>query len=172
MRQLATLFLLVTLPTVSFFAISNAQEADSPATDKASSERAQFVIVPLITLKPGERKEVLFSTWCTVGITRGGGFSLAEMRDGKPMFDYSKLLHGNRLFSKGGVTISVPSFEEGTKFAGSAEFAPLKELNVAAFKVTISASVDAEPGVLEMHLVDATCAGSCRTDFRVLVVKP
>lgn len=171
MRQLATLFLLVTLPTVSFFAISSAQEANSPATDKASSEKAQLVIVPLITLKPGERKEVFFSTWCTVGVTRGGGFSLAEMHNGKPIFDNSTL-HGNRLFNKRGVTISVPSFEEGAKLASSAEFEPLKKLNLDAFKVTIVASVDAQPGVLEMHLVDATCAGDCKTDFRVLVVEP
>jgi len=122
MRQAGILFLLLTLPTVSFFAISNAQEANSTTTDETASAKAQLVIVPLITLKPGETKELLFSTWCTVGTTRGCGFSLAEMRNGKPTFENSTL-KGNGLFSRRGVTITVPNFDEGTKFAGSAAFA-------------------------------------------------
>ena len=170
MRQPGILFLLLTLPTVSFFAISNAQEANSTTTNENASAKAQLVIVPLVTLKPGETKELLLSTWCTVGPTRGGGFSVAEMRNGRPIFENSTL-KGNGLFSKRGVTITVPDFDAGTKFAGSAEFAPLKKRSIDAFKVTIAASRDAQPGILEMHLVDATCAGYCKTDFRVLVVE-
>jgi len=128
-------------------------------------------IVPLVALKPGETKELLFSMPCTVGFTRGGGFSLAEMLNGKPNFEESTLV-GNRSFNKRGVTISVASFEQGQKFAGSAEFSALKKQNIDAFTVTVSASREAQPGVLEMHLVDATCSGHCKTDFRVLVVGP
>lgn len=171
MRQPITLFLLITLPTVLFFAISKAQDANSTTPDETASAKARGVIVPLVTLKPGETKELLFSTWCTVGATRAGGFSLAEMSNGTPTFENSTL-KGNRLFSKRGVTITVPGFAASTKFAGSAEFAPLKKLNIDAFKVTLAASPDAQPGILEMHLVDATCGGYCKTDFRVLVVEP
>lgn len=171
MRQLALLLFLLGVPTVSYLAVLNAQESPATNSDKKSSSVDKLEIVPLITLKPGETKELLFSTWCTVGVTRGGGFSLAEMIDGKPSFKNSKL-KGNREFNKQGVTISVPDFTEGTKFANAAEFAPLKKFDLDAFRVTVTASVEAQPGVLEMHLVDATCAGHCKTDFRVLVVEP
>jgi hypothetical protein len=164
-------FLLFICATVSFFAISKAQESNSTATDHKSSDNSRLVIVPLVTLKPGETKELLFSTPCTVGFTRGGGFSLAEMRNGKPNFEKSTL-QGNRSFNKQGVTVSVASFEQGIKFANSAEFSALKKLNIDAFTVTVAASRDAQPGILEMHLVDATCSGNCKTDFRVLVVEP
>lgn len=171
MRQLAALLLLFICATVSFFATSKAQEPNSPAADHTSPEKFRLAIVPLVTLKPGETKELLFSMPCTVGITRGGGFSLAEMRDGKPNFEKSTL-QGNRKFNKQGVTISVASFEQGIKFADSADFSALKKLNIDAFTVTVAAARDAQPGILEMHLLDATCSGYCKTDFRVLVVDP
>ena len=78
---------------------------------------------------------------------------------------------GTKTLSSGGVTISVPDFDEGEKFASQPKFSPLTEHKVVAFKVTISASATAKPGVMEMHLIDATCAGRCKTDFRVLVVE-
>jgi hypothetical protein len=102
-----------------------------------------------------------------VGITRGGGFGLTEMHDGKPTGGG----HNVKSHTQGGVTISVPSFEQGTAFASSTEFAALKKLDIDAFKVTVSASRDAKPGLLQMHLVDSTCSGHCNTDFRVLVVE-
>lgn len=170
MRQKAP-FLLCICATVAFFATSKAQESNSTATDHESSRNSRLVIVPLVTLKPGETKELLFSMPCTVGHTRGGGFSLAEMRNGKPDFEKS-VLDGNRSFNKQGVTVSVASVEQGEKFANSARFSALKKLNIDAFTVTVAASRDAQPGLLEMHLVDATCSGDCRTDFRVLVVEP
>lgn len=171
MRQLAVLLSLLILPTASFLAISSAHEDGSATTKKQSSPQKQLDIIPLVTLKPGETKEVLFSTQCTVGITRGGGLSLAEMRDGKPFFEKS-LLQGNRSYSRQGVTITAPTFDEGTTFAASAEFAALRKLHLDAFRITITAAPDAQPGVLEMHIADNTCAGQCRADFRVLVLEP
>lgn len=170
MRQRAILFFF-SVPVVSLLVISHAQEAPSSKPVEKVTAKAPLAIVPLVTLKPGETKELLFSTSCTVGVTRGGGFSLAEMIDGQPAFENSTL-KGNRLFRKQGVTVSVPNFEEGTKFAASAEFAALKKSNMDAFKVTVVASRDAQPGMFEMHLVDATCAGHCKTDFRVVVLAP
>lgn len=161
MRRFVRPVLLLGIMAISLYAISNAQDA---APEKESADAAKFKIVPLVTLKPGETKELLLSTWCTVGVTRGGGFDLAEMRDGKPVGN------GTKTYREGGVTISVPDFDEGEKFASSPEYALLKERDVDAFKVTVTASASAKPGLMEMHLVDATCAGHCKTDFRVLVV--
>lgn len=171
MRYLSALLLLFIGAIVSVFTASKAQESTQTDANPKSSEKYNLSIVPLVTLKPGETKELLFSMSCTVGLTRGGGFSLAEMRNGKPNFEKSTL-QGNRSFSKQGVTISVASIEQGIKFANSAEFSALKKRNIEAFTVTVAASGDAQPGVLEMHLLDATCSGYCKTDFRVLVVEP
>ena len=169
-RSLALICLLV--PVLGLFLASyNSPYSDVTAAESSAAEKSKFVIVPLVTLKPGETKELLLSTWCTVGVTRGGGFNLAEMRDGAPVFNHSPL-SGNKKFEKNGVKISVPEFSEATGFAASKEFAPLKKYNIDAFKVTITAAEDAEPGLLEMHLLDATCAGHCKTDFRVVVVAP
>ena len=167
MRSRIITCLLVCIGAASFLALSNAQ--DSGATHNHGSEANRLVIVPLVKVKPGESKEILFSTSCTVGATRGGGFSLAEMKHGRPQFEQAGL-KGSRVFNKNGVTISVPDFQEGPEFASREEFATLKQLGVNAFQVTISASDQAEPGLLEMHLLDATCSGRCKTDFRVLVV--
>ena len=78
----------------------------------------------------------------------------------------------SKSYSRAGVKITVPSFEEGTEFAKLPEFAALKDRHFNAFQVTVTAASDAKPGLMEMHLVDSTCSGHCKTDFRVLVVKP
>ncbi len=170
MRRFTTSMLILTTVIFTAYAISNAQEAHSHhAKETSTSAAKKFKIVPLVTVKPGETKELLMSTWCTVGATRGGGFTLAQMVDGKPQFNGSKLA-GNRSYSGGGVTMTVPGWGEATKFANSAEFSSLKERHLQAFTVSITASSDAKPGLMEMHLLDATCSGECSTDFRVLVV--
>lgn len=165
MRHFATPSLLLMLLSISLYAISNAQESDSTSSDQNSSETQKLKIVPLVVVKAGETKELLLSTWCTVGVTRGGGFNLTEMRDGKPKGN------GGKTYSARGVTISVPDFEEGERFASSSEYSLLKKHNIDAFKVSITASETAQSGLLEMHLIDATCSGYCNTDFRVLVVE-
>ncbi len=161
---------LLTVLLVLLYAISHAQEQQPVASTKAREQTENLKIVPLIVLKPGETKEILLSTWCTVGPTRGGGFSLAEMRNGVPVFE-NGTLQGGLSYSRDGVTISVPDWDEATKQAGSAQYALLKQHNINAFTLTVKASDTAKPGLMEMHLLDATCAGECKTDFRVLVVK-
>lgn len=165
MRTSTALCLVLTFSAVTLVALCQAQEGTA-TTDK-SSELDRLDIIPLVVLRRGETKEVLFSTRCTVGVTRGGGFTFAEMRDGEP-----DTLKGNRVFRKQGVTISAPDFDEGVAFAGSADFAPLTTLDINAFRITVTASSEAQPGILEMHLVDATCSGHCKADFRVLVLAP
>ena len=152
----------------AFFTIgANAQDSGETPADERATEEKRLKIVPLAVVQPGETRELLLATWCTVGITRGGGFGLTEMRDGKPVGGG----HSVKSYSEGGVTITVPDFEKGVEFASLPEFAALKELKTQAFKVTITASEDAKPGkLLDMHLVDSTCAGHCKTDFRVLVI--
>ena len=168
MRNLKTSSLLLTILLVSLYAISKAQE---PTPLKSNpSKTKDLKIVPLVTLRPGETKELLLSTWCTVGATRGGGFSLAEMIGGKPQFLESPL-RGNRSYSRDGVTISVLDWEQGVKFASSSKYSLLKKKSIDAFEVTIAAASTAKSGLFEMHLLDSTCAGSCTTDFRVLVVE-
>ena len=146
------------------------RQANSTPPADVPHAKPSMQITPLIVLKPGESKEMLFSVWCTVGATRGGGFNLAEMKNGKPVFTNSTL-KGNRKFTKGGVMISVPDFTQGREFASAPEFAPLRELNYDAFRVSVTAAADAEPGLMEMHLLDSTCSGDCRTNFRVLVTQ-
>jgi hypothetical protein len=168
MRQHLTIASLLSLVVISVFAISPAQEVATPNPNETESDGKKLLIVPLVAVKPGETKELILSTWCTVGVTRGGGFGLTEMRDGKPVGGG----HDVKSYREGGLTISVPSFKEGVTFASEPEFALLTERHIAPFKVTVAASRDAKPGLFEMHLVDSTCAGQCKTDFRVLVVEP
>lgn len=171
MRQmmLSVVLFLGVASALAVLATSNvpAQEAETEASDP-KDDAQRLVIVPLVTIQPGQTRTLLLTTKCTVGVTRGGGFGLSEMRDGKPFgggYDVKK-------YHQRGVTITVPDFNEGPKFASSPEFAALHKLGVNAFQVTISAADDAQPGLLEIHLVDSTCSGHCKTDFRVLVVEP
>lgn len=155
---------------VLFVGANWAQES-ATQTKAAKPDVSQKSIVPLVMLKPGETKELLLSTSCTVGLTRGGSFSLAEMKDGVPQFE-NPTLRGNRTFVSDGLTISVADYQEALAFANSDQFRALKAIDLNAFTVTVSAAADAKAGVKEMHLLDATCSGHCRTDFRVLVVSP
>ena len=166
MRRLAFMMALFGVAAISFLALSTAQDADSHAAKVDHSKAAKLAIVPLVIVKPGESKELTLSTWCIVGATRGGGFGLTEMRAGKPVGT------GNdtKSYARDGVTINVPSFQEGMEFASAPHFAALKKVDLDAFTVSVTASKEAKPGLMEMHLVDRTCAGHCKTDFRVLVV--
>lgn len=166
-RQLNGLVLLLTLAVMSFFAFFRAQEGRSPTTKKPSSGHTELDIIPLITLEPGE-KRLLFSRRCTVGLTRCGGFSVAEMRDGKPHFERSTR-EGNRSLSTLGVPIMALDFEEGIGFASAPECAPLEALGIHAFTITLTASSEAQPGIVDMHLADTTCCGHCGANVRVLV---
>lgn len=169
MRQLApaSIFFLLAAAT-AFYAVSHGQEAGSNVSSAPASKAKDLKIVPLVRVAAGETKQLLLSTWCTVGVTRGGGFGLTEMRDAKAVGGG----HAVKTYRRDGVTISVPDFDQGEKFAASEEFAPLSKHHLAAFEVTVAAATDAKPGLLEMHLVDATCGGYCETDFRVLIVEP
>jgi hypothetical protein len=148
---------------------SDAQEAkkETPVAEGPSPK-----ILPVVMVRPGESKELLMSTWCRVGVTRGGGLSVKMMRGGS----FDGLVDKNDRLSKvwklAGITVEVPNFGEAERVAGLPVHASLKERGINAFVVKVTAAEDVKPGLLNLHLADTTCSGSCETDFRVLVVAP
>jgi len=166
MRRTLLTALLLSLVVAWCMESSASQEAAKNAAD-SQAEAAKLAIIPLITLRPGETRELMLSTWCTVGPTRGTGFGLAEMLNGKRVGSEE----AGKSYTRDGVTISVPPPDKATAFANSAMFSPLKNRHIEPFVVTILASADAKPGLIEMHLVDNTCAGQCQSHFRVLVLQ-
>lgn len=136
-------------------------------TEPAKAEVAKAKIVPVLVLKPGEQKELLLSTACTVGVTRGGGFDIREIGgEGSPDLKPAKV------WKRNGVMVEVPDFEAGEKQAAAPQYEPLKQAGVSVFSVKVTASQEAKPGAYNLHLADFTCNGTCETDFRVLIIAP
>lgn len=163
--------LLVVLQMFLTLGVVLAHDPASAPTDIDPHTKKPLKIVPLVSLKPGETKNLLLSTHCTVGSTRGGGFEFTEMRDGARKDGQTKGYEGAS-YSRDGVVIKVPGWEAAEKFASSPPYASLRESGIAVFEITVSASSEAKQGLLELHLLDATCSGDCNTDFRVLVTSP
>lgn len=134
--------------------------------EPTKAEAAKLRIVPVIVLKPGEQKELCLATTCTVGTTRGGGFRVTEMKAGVPFEASSKA------WKRDGLTVEVPTFDDGEKHAALPLYEPLKKKSINAFMVKITAAADAKPGAFSFHLVDATCNGHCESDFHVLIATP
>ncbi len=67
--------------------------------------------------------------------------------------------------------MTIPGWNAAEEFASSTRFKALKDEGIQVFEVTVTASKDAKPGLMNMHLLDATCSGHCNTDFRVFVVE-
>src|SRR5262249_51220918 len=139
---------------------SSAQQPQAGAV-KGGPSKAR--IVPVVMLKPGETKELLLSTWCTVGLTRGAGLLVRET---------AETAEGGKIWKRGGVTVEVPGFVEATRAAAAPVYSPLKKKGLDAFTVKVTAAKDAQPGLYDLHIADVTCSGTCDTDFRVLVVAP
>jgi len=163
--------LFLVLPILLTLGVALAQDSNSTPTAKDAGHKKSLKIVPIVTLKPGDTKKLLLSTHCTVGATRGGGFGITEMRDGVPSKGQT-VGHEGASYRRGGVMIKVPGWDAAERFAASPPYSSLQKSGIAVFEVTISASNQAKPGLLDMHLVDATCSGHCDTDFRVLVTSP
>lgn len=126
-------------------------------------------ILPLVVIKPGETQVLSMTTFCTVGSTRGGGFSLSEIVDGKPVA--GKSAAGLDIsYSRDGIEVTIPGWSKAVDFSNLPKFAALKEQNLQAFEVTVKASADSKPGLINMHIADSTCNGDCHTNFRILVL--
>jgi hypothetical protein len=121
-------------------------------------------IVPVVALKPGEAKELLLSTVCTL-FTRGGGLHIRDL-------DGGVVQNERTVWKSEGITVEVPEMGEAAKEVAAPIYAPLKDKGLSAFVVKVSASKEAKPGLVNLHIADTTCNGTCDTDFRVLVVAP
>lgn len=172
MNSRTSLFLLaIVVPVLMTLRVATSQESAKPSTATVAAGKKSLKIIPIVTLKPGETAKLLLTTHCTVGSTRGGGFQLAEMRDGKASEGQTEG-HEGASYERDGVELKIPGWTAAETFAASPKFAELQKQGVRAFEVTVSASKTAHPGLMNMHLVDATCNGHCDTDFRVLVLSP
>jgi|JI9StandDraft_2_1071091.scaffolds.fasta_scaffold05254_3 hypothetical protein len=143
--------------------------ANTIAADPHAAFEAAPEILPIVVIKPGETQILTLTTFCTVGGTRGGGFSLSEMIDGKPKSGEAKG-GSSSLYRRDGIDISIPGWTAAVEFSNLPKFALLKEQNLQAFEVTVKASADAKPGLMNMHIADSTCNGDCHTNFRILVL--
>ncbi len=166
-----TLLSLLLVPPLIVLGVSMAQEPNPTPAPADAKPAKPLKIVPIVALKPGETKKLLLSTHCTVGATRAGGFSLAEMRNGEPLEGQTEGYEGAS-YTRDGVLIRIPDWDAAEKFANSPPYESLRKAGIAVFEVTVSVSNNSTPALLEMHLVDATCSGYCTTDFRVLVMAP
>lgn len=146
-------------------------QGPSPSSSKAAEE-ADSRILPVVMLKPGETKELLMTVACRVGSTRGGGLWVRAMEDSSYPAEKGDSERYPKTLKRGGLTITVPDFDEAEKKAGLPIYAPLAKKGLNAFIVKVTASKDAKPGLLNLHLADTTCSGGCETDFRVLVIEP
>jgi hypothetical protein len=81
-------------------------------------------------------------------------------------------VEAGKVWKRDGVTVEVPDFVEATKVAAAPLYSPLKAKGIDAFVVKVTAAKDAKPGLYDLHVADETCAGTCDTDFRVLIVAP
>lgn len=150
---------------------ASAQSPAAPAWIEQRDAELAKRIVPIVVLEPGETKKLLMSTRCTVGGTRGGGFTLAEVRDGEVLGGPTSGPEGAS-YQRDGVEVKLPNWTDAEEFASSPALQAARERGLAVVEVTVSASRTARPGMLDMHLADKTCSGDCTTDFRVLVVAP
>jgi len=141
--------------------------ATTSADEKAAAGKDRISVV--VALKPGESKQVLLSTWCTVGLTRSSGLEVGELKAGQFVTQIDKTNRG-QVWQKNGLKVVVPDAAEATKTAGSAEYADFKKQGLDVFLVRVSAAATTKPGLTELHIQDSTCSGTCRTDLRVLVL--
>jgi hypothetical protein len=128
-------------------------EPSPTATPQPLGETAP--IVPLIVIKPGETRELLLTSACA-RITRGSGPAVHQLGH----FEYNAA----QVCTVGEVsaTFEHPAEEN--------DYPALVEAGVKSCKLTVSASESAEPGIIDLHLTDLTCGGTCYIDVRVLVV--
>jgi hypothetical protein len=140
-------------------AISQQPKAEPP--QKEPVQEKDYRILPLVVVKAGETKEQVMTVSCHLGLTRGGGLFVKLMGDAEK---------NTKIWKRDGVTVEVPDFGEAVKGSEAAIYAPLKEKNLNAFTIKVTTTLEAKAGLLNFHLADETCSGSCSSDFRVLVV--
>jgi hypothetical protein len=162
--------MVVVLAMVAFASGSQAL-AQEPQADPPGGVAGKDRISVVVVLKAGESKELTLATWCTVGITRSSGLEVGELKNGHFVTQIDKVNRG-QFWRQDGLVVEVPGWEEAIKSASLPEYAALKEQGIDVFQVKVTAASDGKPGLHELHIQDATCGGTCRTDLRVLVLAP
>jgi hypothetical protein len=144
----------VALVGLARFAPTGAQEPAAKAKT-AEPEPTAGRIVPVVALKPGESKEMLLSTSCPL-VSRGIGLHVRDPKDptARPERDQA--------WTRDGVTVTFDPAPDTSPMAAAAG-------GVHLFLVKVTAAAEAKPGLLDLHVADSTCSGTCLTDFRVLV---
>ncbi len=126
-----SLYLLaIAVPLLMTLRAATSQESAKPSAATEAVSKKSMKIIPIVTLKPGETTRLLLTTHCTVGATRGGGFQLAEMRDGKASEGQTEGYEGAS-YERDGVELKIPGWAAAESFAASPKFA---ELNKRAFE--------------------------------------
>lgn len=138
----------------------------SSEAQKPKAERPKK-IVPVVAIKPGETKELLMCAPCSL-FTRGGGLIIRAMGESAAKPDKQE----RTVWKKDGVTVEVPKMGDAWTASKKPVYKPLSDKGLSAFVVTVTATTGAKPRLIEMHLADETCSGTCDTDFRVLVLAP
>jgi hypothetical protein len=170
MRKLSSAIAFVIPALLAIWAFGS--QGASPSPTKPAEEQVDRRILPVVILKPGETKELLMTAACHLKITRGGGLWVRAMPDSSYPEEKGDSEREPKTLKRGGLTITVPDFGEAEKHAAQPIYAPLTKKGLNAFIVKVTASKDTKPGLLNLHLADTTCSGSCETDFRVLVIEP
>ncbi len=112
-------------------------------------------IIPMIVIQPGETQQLHLSSACA-RYTRGSGPSVHQLGD----FEHNAI----ESCTVGGVTASFAQPHTVD------DYADLVAMSAKSCTLTVTASESAEPGVIDLHLTDSTCSGSCHINVRVLVV--
>jgi hypothetical protein len=113
-------------------------------------------MVPLIVIHPGETEELLLSSGC-IRITRGTGLAVNPL-------SAEEFFNAAETCTVGGVTATIDQPTEAE------DYPSLVAAGCKSCRLTVTASASAEPGIVDLHLMDDTCGGDCHLDVRVLVV--
>src|SRR5262245_49057104 len=124
MRSTCCAFLLAVAAVIPLVGFDRAC-GHQPKAESAKTEPARAKIVPVVVLKPGEQKELLLSTACTVGATRSGGLDVREIGG-----EQRPGLTSAKVWKRNGVVVEVPDFDTGEKQAAAPEYEPLRKAGV------------------------------------------
>lgn len=131
-----------------------AETAVATATPLPQGETAPMV--PLVVIRPGETQELLLTSAC-MRITRGTGLAVNPLKA-------EEFFNAAESCSVSGVTATISQPEE------EADYAAIVAAGYKSCRLTVTASDTAEPGIIDLHLMDNTCGGDCHMNVRVLVV--
>ena len=157
-------FALIAVVAIVVFGLAGLAHTDAQdAKPKQEPEGLNPKIVPVLAIKPGETKEMLLSTACAL-VTRGRGLHFKAMNGEELKEVKDKVWKTDRL------SLEFNTASELPYRTNKSEAVVVAERKVSLFIVKVTASADAKPGLIDLHVADATCSGTCATDVRVLIL--